>query len=163
PQDAHAILFVAEPMTRRVKGFALLAQALSGLSDLTNLLLISMGSGKPPAQVQIPHLHLGHIRNDRLRSLVYSAADILALPSLQETFLLTALEALACGIPVVGSAVGGIPEIVRPDITGLLVPAQDVTALRATIRDLLQDPEKRTQMGAACRRIAVEEYALETY
>jgi glycosyltransferase involved in cell wall biosynthesis len=161
PQDARVVLFVAEPISRRIKGFSLLAQALNGLGDLTDLLLISVGSGRPPVKVQVPHLHLGHIRNDRLRSLVYSAADVFVIPSLQENFPLTALEALACGTPVVGFAVGGIPEIVRPDSTGLLVPAWDVAALRVTIRHLLQDPARRAQMAADCRRIAVKEYALE--
>ena len=161
PQDARVVLFVAEPITRRIKGFALLAQALDGLGDLTNLLLVSVGSGQPPVKVQVPHLHLGHIRNNRLRSLVYSAADIFVIPSLKENFPLTALEALACGTPIVGFAVGGIPEIVRTGSTGLLVPAQDVAALRATIRNLLRDPARRAQMAADCRRIAVEEYTLE--
>jgi glycosyltransferase involved in cell wall biosynthesis len=161
PQDARVVLFIAEPITRRIKGFALLAQTLNGLGDLTHLLLISVGSGEPPVKVQVPHLHLGYIRNNGLRSLVYSAADIFVIPSLKENFPLTALEALACGTPIVGFAVGGIPEIVRPGRTGLLIPAQDVAALRATIRDLLQDPARRTQMSADCRRIAVEEYALE--
>jgi len=161
PRDARVVLFVAEPITRRIKGFTLLAQALNGLGDLPNLLLISVGSGQPPAKVEVPHLHLGHIRNSRLRSLVYNAADIFVIPSLQENFPLTALEALACGTPIVGSAVGGIPEIVRTGSTGVLVPARDVAALRDTIRSLLQDPARRAQMAADCRRIAVEEYALE--
>src|SRR5262249_11188159 len=107
--------------------------------------------------------HFGHIRSDRLRSLVYSAADLFVIPSIQENFPLTVLEALACGIPVIGFAVGGIPESVRPGITGLLVPPRDVGALRNAIRDLLQASERRAQMAVDCRRIAVEEYALETY
>jgi glycosyltransferase involved in cell wall biosynthesis len=161
PQDARVVLFVAEPIIRRIKGFALLAQALNGLDDLANLLLLCVGSGRLPAGVQLPHLHLGYIRNNRLRALVYSAADVFVIPSLQENFPLTALEALACGTPIVGFAVGGIPEIVRAGSTGLLVPAQDVAALRVTIQDLLQDPARRAQMASDCRRIAVAEYGLE--
>jgi len=161
--DAYVVVFVAEPISRRVKGFALLAQALNGLSDINNLLLISMGSGNPPAEVKIPHLRLGHVRNDRLRSMVYSAADVFVVPSLQESFSLASIEAMACGIPVVGFAVGSIPELVRPDITGLLAPAQDVAALRVAIRELLQNPRRRSEMAANCRRIAVEEYSLDVY
>src|SRR5205823_10668855 len=130
----HIVLFVAEPNTRLNKGFTLLVQALDELYDVTDVFLITLGSGKPPVQLQIPHLHLGHIRSDRLRSLVYSAADVFVIPSIQENFPLTVLEALACGIPVIGFAVGGIPESVRPGITGLLVPPQDVASLRASIR-----------------------------
>jgi glycosyltransferase involved in cell wall biosynthesis len=152
---------VAASISYPVKGIALLVQALNGLGDLTDLLFILVGSGQPPVEVRIPSLHLGQIRDNRLLSLVYSAADIFVIPSLQENFAQVALEATACGIPVVGFAVGGIPEIVRPDVTGLLVPPQDVSALRAAIRGLLHDPVKRARMAIACRRIAVAEYAQE--
>ena len=163
PQDASVVLFVSEPVHRHIKGFALLAQALNGSSDLTNLLLISVGSGKPPVEVQIPSLHLGCIENARLLSLVYSAADVFVLPSLLENSPLTALEAIACGIPVIGFAVGGVPEIVRHRVTGLLVPPNDVATLRTTIGGLLQDSAKRTEMAVNCRRVAVQEYALEVH
>jgi glycosyltransferase involved in cell wall biosynthesis len=161
PQHARVILFVAESMELRRKGFALLAKALAGLADLTNLFVISVGRRKPAIDTQFPHLHLGHISNDRLLSLVYSAADILVCPALQENLAQTALEALACGTPIVGFAVGGFPDMVRQGVTGLLVPPQDVVALRAAIADLLQDVSRRAEMAANCRRIAVEEYSLE--
>ena len=161
PQDARVVLFAAHSLARRNKGFAVLVEALDGLRNLTNLLLISLGDGKPPIETQIPHLHLGLIRNERLLSMVYSAADVFVIPSLQEAFGQTALESIACGTPVVGFAVGGILDTVRPGITGLLVPPQDVAALRAAIVELLQDRVGRSQMAANCRRVAVEEYALE--
>jgi len=161
PPEARVVLFIAEPMARPEKGFALLVRALAGVGQLSNLLLLSVGSGQPPVEVRVPHLHLGHIGNERLLSLVYSAADVLAIPSVHDNLPQTALEALACGTPVVGFAVGGIPEIVRPGITGLLAPAQDVDALRAAVGDLLQEPARRAELAANCRRIAVEEYALE--
>jgi glycosyltransferase involved in cell wall biosynthesis len=94
-------------------------------------------------------------------SLVYSAADIFVIPSLQDNFPQTALEATACGIPVIGFAVGGIPEIVRPGVTGCLVPPQDVIALRGAISDLLKNPTRRAEMAIHCRQIAVKEYALQ--
>ncbi len=159
PADASVILFVAEPVTRINKGFAHLAQALGALDHTTNLLLLSVGSGTPPAKVAIPHQHLGHIGDVRLLSIIYSAADIFVIPSFQEAFGLTALEATACGTPVVGSDVGGISQTVRPGVTGLLVPPKDVAALRSAILDLLQNPVRRAQMAANCRRIAMEEYA----
>jgi glycosyltransferase involved in cell wall biosynthesis len=161
PQDARVVLFVAEPITRRVKGFSLLAQALEGLGHLTNLLLISVGSGSPPAEVSVPHMRLGYIGSERILSLVYSVADVFVMPSLREAFGLTALEATACGIPVVGFDVGGVPQVVRAGVTGLLVPPEDVVALRAAIGELLQDPARRADMAANCRRLAVEEYSIK--
>jgi glycosyltransferase involved in cell wall biosynthesis len=161
PQDAGVVLFVAQPITRAMKGFALLAEALRLCSDLTNVLLVSVGSGKAPVDVAVPHLRLGHIGHQRMLSLAYSAADVFAMPSLQEAFGQTALEATACGTPVVGFAAGGIPDIVRPGVTGLLVPVGDAAALGAAVRELLRDPARRAEMAANCRRLAVEEYGLE--
>jgi glycosyltransferase involved in cell wall biosynthesis len=159
--DASVILFVAGVINDPRKGFAVLAQALQGLRHLPNLLLLSVGSGQPPVRVQVPHLDLGQIKNERLLSLAYGAADVFVIPSLEDNLPQTVLEATACGIPVVGFAVGGIPDMVRTGVTGLLVPPQDVNALRAAINDLLQDPTRRTEMTANCRRIAVQEYAQE--
>jgi glycosyltransferase involved in cell wall biosynthesis len=162
PPDALVVLFVAEPIDRPIKNFALLAQTLAELlSNLPKLLLVSAGGGKPPVQLRVPYLSLGSLRNERFLSLAYSAADVLVLPSRQENFPLTVLEAMACGTPVIGSAVGGIPDMVRPGITGVLVPPQNATALRAAVCDMLQDPIRRAEMAANCRRIAVEEYSLE--
>lgn len=163
PQSARVVLFVGEPVQRHLKGFALLAQALNQWGDLADLFLMSVGNGKPPVEVQTPSLHLGRIDNARLLSMVYSAADVFVMPSSQEAFGLTALEATACGTPVVGFAVGGLLDIIRPGVTGLLVPPQDVSALWSAIRDLLQDPARRAEMAVNCRRIAVEEYTLEVY
>jgi len=159
--DALVVLFVASLIPQPLKGFALLAQALNGLGDLPNLLLLSVGRGQPPVEVQIPHLPLGYMANERLLPLVYSAADVFVIPSLYDNLPQTVLEAIACGTPVVGFAVGGIPDMVRPGVTGWVVPPQDVGALRAAIRALLEDPARRAEMAANCRRLAVQEYALE--
>lgn len=160
PPDARVLLFVSDYMHRPTKGFAVLAEALNGLTHDPRLVLLSVGSGRPATEVRIPHVKLNSVRNDSLMSLVYSAADVLVVPSLQETFSLAALEAMACGIPVVGSAVGGIREVVRPGVTGLLVPPKDVAALREAIQQLLGDPARRAEMSAHGRQLAVEEYPL---
>jgi glycosyltransferase involved in cell wall biosynthesis len=161
PQDARVVLFIAEPITRPLKGFGLLTRALEGVGHLANLLLVSVGTGKLPVEVKVSHLHFGHIGHERLLSLIYSAADLFVIPSLQDNLPQTVLEAMACGTPVVGFAVGGIPDMVRPGVTGLLVPPQDVDALRSAIEELLHDPVRRAAMASTCRRVAVEEYALE--
>ena len=161
PQDALVILFVSNPVHRPIKGFALLAQALEGMDRVPNLTVVSVGSGKPPVPVPIPYLSLGPLGNERLLSFAYSAADMFALPSRQDNFPSTVLEAMACGTPVIGSAVGGVIDMVRPGITGSLFPAQDATALRSVIHTMCQDAAKRAEISANCRRIAVEEYSLE--
>jgi glycosyltransferase involved in cell wall biosynthesis len=161
PQNANVILFCADWVGNRRKGLSQLAQALGGLGKVNHPFLISLGSGISPLDIPIPHLHLGPIHNDRFLSLVYSAADLFVISSLQDNLPNTVLEAMACGTPVIGFAVGGIPDMVRPGITGLLVPPCDVVSLRAAILGLVQDEKKRREMSANCRRIAVEEYSLE--
>ena len=69
--------------------------------------------------------------------------DLLVLPSLQEPFGRSIIEAMALGTPVVASRVGGIPEIIRHEQNGLLVPPGDVEALAAAITALVDDPERR--------------------
>lgn len=161
PPDALVVLFVAASTTNRRKGFGLLAEALAGLSDLPGLQLISIGKGAPRLEARIPHLALGQLSQDRMLSIVYSAADVFAIPSLQDNMPSTVLEALACGTPVVGFDAGGIAEMVRPEVTGLLAPSGDVVALRAALRRLLADAELRRRLAVRCREVALQEYAQE--
>lgn len=161
PLEANVILFVAQSATKRRKGFSLLARALTGLDEVLAPLLISLGKGNPQVGGSLPHLHLGHVKHNRLVALAYNVADLFVIPSLQDNLPNTVLESLACGTPVVGFDVGGIPDMVRPGMTGLLAPVGHVDALREAIQTLLEKPVARTQMSANCRRVAVGEYALE--
>lgn len=80
----------------------------------------------------------GRVGHDRL-PLFYTAADVCVIPSHYEPFGLVAIEAMACGTPVVASDVGGLKFTVLPEETGLLVPAQDVDAFSKAIDRLLSD------------------------
>jgi glycosyltransferase involved in cell wall biosynthesis len=160
PADARVVLFVAEWMYRPAKGVPVLAAALREMADVSNVMLVSVGTGRPAVDIPIPHLKLPAIRNERLLSFAYSAADVLAIPSLQENFPFVVLEAMACGFPVVGSHVGGIAEQIRPGVNGLLVPAGDPAALRGAILRLLQDPAMRGEMSREARRSVLAEYTV---
>jgi glycosyltransferase involved in cell wall biosynthesis len=98
---------------------------------------------------------------DRYLSLAYSAADVFVIPSIQESFGQTVSESLACGTPVVGFATGGMLDMVRPGLTGQLVPVGDTAALRDAIRDMLGSPDSLKSMSEHCRRIALSEYSIE--
>ena len=161
PGDARVVLFVADDINERRKGFGVLVEALTHLPRSSEPFLLSMGSGTLPLGVPFAHLHLGRVSDDRFLSIVYSAADVFVIPSLQEAFGQTALESMACGTPIVGSDAGGIPEIVREGTTGVLVEPANPQALASAIKDLVGDPERRKEMSANCRLIALEEYALE--
>jgi glycosyltransferase involved in cell wall biosynthesis len=160
PPDARIVLFVADSLDNSRKGPALVAQALRDLEKVDRLLVISAGRGVPVLGEGVPHTHLGFVGNDRLLSLVYSAADLLVLASLQDNLPNTALESLACGTPVVGFAVGGIPDAVQHGVTGLLAAPRDVGGLRAALVEGLQDPARRARMGVAGRQVAIEQYGL---
>ncbi len=81
-------------------------------------------------------------------------ADLFVLPSLQEGLPLSLLEAMASGLPVVATTVGGIPGMVKDGENGLLVPAADPTALRDALVRLLTNPVLRRSLGASARRTA---------
>jgi glycosyltransferase involved in cell wall biosynthesis len=77
------------------------------------------------------------------------AMDVFVLPSLREPFGIVMLEAQACGTPVVGTRVDGIPETMEEGVTGLLVPPADGAALADAVLELLGDPGRRQRMAAA--------------
>lgn len=87
--------------------------------------------------------------------------DIFALASFDEGLPISALEAMAAGLPVVATAVGGVPELVSEGKTGFLVPRGDVDALAERLRVLLLNPERRLAMGAAGQVRAREEFSIE--
>jgi N-acetyl-alpha-D-glucosaminyl L-malate synthase BshA len=78
-----------------------------------------------------------------------SIADLFLLPSAQESFGLSALEAMACEVPVIASHVGGLPEVVTEGVTGHLRAPEDIEAMATVALALLQDPARRTAMGRA--------------
>jgi starch synthase len=83
---------------------------------------------------------------------------VFACPSLYEPLGIVNLEAMACATAVVGSAVGGIPEVVSDGETGLLVPPDDPAALGAALNALVGDPAWAAAMGRAGRERAVAEF-----
>ncbi|HXU04662.1 MAG TPA: N-acetyl-alpha-D-glucosaminyl L-malate synthase BshA [Polyangia bacterium] len=87
-------------------------------------------------------------------------ADVFLLPSEIESFGLAALEALACGVPVVASSVGGLPEVVTDGEVGFLRPVGDVAAMATAVARLLDDQPLRRRMGTAARRLVESRYAL---
>ena len=99
--------------------------------------------------------------DDRLLRL-YQRCDALVLPTQADLFSMASIEAMACGLPVIISAVGGIPEIVTDGETGHLVPPGDRSALVAAIRSLVGDAERRRRWGAAARQEAVRRFDTKT-
>jgi len=84
--------------------------------------------------------------------------DIFVMPSLQEGFGLSILEAQACGIPVIASGVGGIPALIRHDVTGLLVPPKEPAALAGAIMKVMENKELAIRLGLQGRRSVEEKF-----
>lgn len=161
PQHAQVVMFVSEYVSSRRKGFGMLLDALSGDRLCPDLFLVSVGKEAPPVAGAVPTLHMGYVDNDRWLSMIYSAADVFVIPSMQDNLPNTVLESIACGTPVIGFEAGGIPDMVRPGETGVLVPAGDVVGLRAAIRTLLveMDGTQRAALRERCRKTALADYS----
>jgi len=159
--DERVILFVSASLTNRRKGFDLLDKALQQLGSRENTRLLTVGSSEPSLKSGLPHLHLGNIENETLLSQIYTAADMLVIPSLQDNLPNTVLESMACGTPVVGFGVGGIPDMVRHQVTGLLAEPEDVKGLHENIVSLLEDNDLRGTMSINCRDLVLREFTQE--
>jgi len=90
-----------------------------------------------------------------------ACADLFLLPSKNESFGLSALEALACGVPVIGSDMGGLPEVVRHGETGYLLPLGDVDQMAEAALTLLKDPDRWARFSEAARTDAVGRFSFE--
>ena len=133
-----------------------LAQALSPLTDEGWHLLVA---GDGPARPQVLRVlepiasrttFTGLLARDEILELL-SSADLYVWPAVNEALGMVFLEAQACGLPVVASAVGGVPQIVRHETTGLLAPPNEPSILSRYIRRLIQQPTVRRRMGARAR------------
>jgi len=87
---------------------------------------------------------------------VLRGADLFLLPSATESFGLAALEAMACGVPVVASAAGGLPEVVQDGETGFLAPVGDVPIMAERAMRILEEPAMLQRMRRAAAKLALE-------
>lgn len=165
PLDKRVVMFSAAGLTNTRKGGDVLVRALQTLpqSLRRDLVLLTMGDGGEAvaSTAGIEAVHLGYVSYEPLKAAAYAAADIFVLPARDETLPLVLLESMACGTPMVACDVGGIPDLVRPEVTGFLARRGDFTELAARIAQLLEDPALRRRMRSACRAIAVAEYPIE--
>ncbi len=165
PADKKVLLFGAEKFNDSRKGGDLLLKALQQLPEQlkkeTILLTFGNASEAITSQVGIPTINLEYISSDRLKSVAYSAADLFIFPTRADIFGLVLQESMACGTPMVSFKIGGVPDLVRPDITGYLAAPEDADDFCNGIVQLLEDNNLRERMGQNCRAIALEEYPLE--
>src|SRR3954470_17310426 len=128
----------------------------------SKLLMVGDGPERPKAEWLAGTLGIAdHVlflgkQNDMAQLL--SMADLLLLPSENESFGLVALEAMACEVPVIASNVGGIPEVVVHGQDGYLFPVGDSDGMSSACIDLIKNPERRLEMGQTARQHAQREF-----
>lgn len=164
--DLHAFASPGEKILLHVSNFRPVKRVLDTVRILERVnrdvpsVLLMVGDGPERASAQALARRLGV--QDRVRFLgrqdsveeIVGVADVFLLPSELESFGLAALEAMACGVPVVGSDAGGLPEVVAHGETGYLAAVGDVDGMAARTLDLLRNDEKRKAMGLAGRKRA---------
>ncbi|HTB79462.1 MAG TPA: glycosyltransferase family 4 protein [Opitutaceae bacterium] len=160
PADAKIILFVADFIEDQRKGLRLLLQAFDAIRHIPRLLLVTLGRGDTSLLSGPFFRHLGTFHDPEKLRAAYSAADVFAIPSLQDNLPNTIIESMACGTPVVGFDVGGIGEAVVNGQTGLLASAGDASAFAAGLRRLLEDPRLQSAMAIEGRARVEREYTV---
>jgi glycosyltransferase involved in cell wall biosynthesis len=155
PESKPVIVAGAVSMKDRRKGGHVLKEVVAALAGEAHFLVFGHAAAEL-GNVQ----GTGYFHDFRRMPLVYSAADIFLGTSLEEAFGQTYCEAAACGLPVVGFRVGGVPEIARHDLNARLVEPGDVEATLAELRRLLKDPGARAELGEKGRALVESEFTL---
>jgi glycosyltransferase involved in cell wall biosynthesis len=166
PADALPAI-VAVGRLRAPKDPVSLVRALALLQGPFHATLVGDGPDRPVVDEEVRRADLaGSVllagERDDVAEILASSA-IFVLSSRSEALPVSVLEAMAAGLPVVATRVGGVPELVVDGETGLLVPPADPRALAAALQRLVDEPELRARLGAAGRARVEERFALESF
>lgn len=167
PQDKQLVLFGSIWATSvKRKGFHLLQPALQDLSkaqwqDRVELAIFGSSAPENPPDLGFPVHYLGMLNDELSLSLVYSAADVFVLPSIQDNLPNTVLEALACGTPCVTFKIGGMPDMIEHQKNGYLAQAYKIEDLAQGIAWVLENYDRHQKLSHHAREKAEKEFALE--
>jgi len=166
PLDIPILMFAAYGIrNNKWKDFETLQQAVSTVAKRMAgqpLLFLAIGQDSPSEQIGNAEIRFLPFEPDPVKmAKYYQAADLYIHAARADTFPTTVLEALACGRPVVASAVGGIPEQVEEGQTGFLVEVGDQQAMAERVQQLLRDTNRRSHMGQCAADTARLHFDLE--
>ncbi len=167
PQDKQLILFGAiSAISDPRKGFHLLKEALQKLSRSDwkeKIEVVIFGSSEPenPPDLGFKCQYLGRLHDDISLALIYSAADVMIVPSIEEAFGQTASEAHACGTPVIAFNATGLKDIVEHQHSGYLAKPFDTEDFAQGIAWVLENQERHQKLCDSARESAEKKFALE--
>lgn len=163
PTDRPLVLFGAvHPLSDRRKGCDLLTAAMHHEAAgrwPPGTTPVVFGAPDAPPPWPRPPIAMGRLTDEVALALLYAACDLFVLPSRQDNLPNTVAEAMACGLPVVAFAVGGVPEMVSHRVDGYLARPEDPGDLARGIGWVLADDERRERLGRAARQRACRHYA----
>lgn len=164
PDDKKVILYVASDLKDERKGAKYFFGSLKYINT-KDWIVITLGKGINnfiliDAKAVIKQI--GYFQNEKDISEIYNIADIFCISSLDDNFPTTVLEAMACGIPVVGFKVGGIPEQVTEDC-GILVETKNIKSLGKALEELLNNDDLRNKLSENCRKRILENYTIDKF
>jgi glycosyltransferase involved in cell wall biosynthesis len=166
PAGDHVLAFRAPEMVKdHFKGTRWLLEALTTYEPAkpTTLLILEDGRDFEPLTGKYRIVNLGWVRDDDRMADIMSAADLFLMPSVQEAFGLMAVEAMACGAPVIVFDGTALPSVIQAPEGGFVVKQRDSAALAAAVRRFLEDDDLRETTAAAARRLAEREYSFDLY
>lgn len=163
PKDAidksskHCILFVSENINDDRKGFKLLIQALNLLPNPENYCLYILGKGEV-SNINIDKVELGFVTDQEKLAQIYSDVDLFVIPSIEDNLPNTVVESLACGTPVVGFNIGGIPDMIDHMNNGYLVEEITSKELKNGIEWVLKN-NTSGELSENARQKAITEFS----
>jgi glycosyltransferase involved in cell wall biosynthesis len=166
PAQRRVILFGAlNAVSDRRKGYQLLRRAVallakSGWSERASLVVFGAEDGDG-GDMGLDVRYLGHVTDDTKLAQLYAAADVMVVPSLQESFGKTLIEAMACGTPVVAFDSGGPADIVDHKRTGYLAHAFSADDLAAGVAWCLEGQDRAVALGLAARARVESRYSID--
>ncbi|HBK62697.1 MAG TPA: glycosyl transferase, partial [Cyanobacteria bacterium UBA11166] len=167
PQDKQLILFGSLKATSdKRKGFHLLQPALQDLSKsgwYNRLELVIFGAERPenPPEFGFNTHYLGTLSDDLSLALVYSAANVFVLPSVQDNLPNTIMEAIACGTPCVAFNIGGMPDLIEHQQNGYLAQPYKIEDLAQGIAWVLENEERHQKLSFRAREKVEQEFTQE--
>ncbi len=163
PQDSPLVLFGAVQATEDPnKGFSHLVEAMERVhSDVPDVQAVVFGSDKIDAEFPYPVHFMGRVSDNRLLKRIYSASDVFVLPSRREVLGYTGVEAMSCGVPVVGFKTSGLSDLVPDQRQGYLAQPFEAEELANGIISILQnrDSDAGKATSRAARQHVVESFA----